>query len=96
MWVRLPPRLSRARLKNGHENIQSRISKFETNSKLQKSKVQNASFEPEKHVINAFIRRFEMAQELKLQDIERPNLYRETFPYTEFPKVEQLKVMYGK
>jgi isopropylmalate/homocitrate/citramalate synthase len=28
-----------------------------------------------------------MAQELKLQDVERPNLYRETFPYTEFPKV---------
>jgi isopropylmalate/homocitrate/citramalate synthase len=28
-----------------------------------------------------------MTQEMKLQDIERPNLYRETFPYTEFPKV---------
>ncbi len=28
-----------------------------------------------------------MTQEIKLQDIERPNLYRETFPYTEFPKV---------
>lgn len=28
-----------------------------------------------------------MTQEIKLQDIDRPNLYRETFPYTEFPKV---------
>ncbi len=28
-----------------------------------------------------------MTQDIKLQDIERPNLYRETFPYTEFPKV---------
>lgn len=28
-----------------------------------------------------------MAQEIKLQDIERPNLYRDVFPYTEFPKV---------
>lgn len=28
-----------------------------------------------------------MTQEIKLQDIERPNLYRDTFPYTEFPKV---------
>jgi isopropylmalate/homocitrate/citramalate synthase len=28
-----------------------------------------------------------MTQEIKLQDIERPNLYRETFPYTEFPRV---------
>ncbi len=25
--------------------------------------------------------------DIKLQDAERPNLYRETFPYTEFPKV---------
>jgi hypothetical protein len=24
---------------------------------------------------------------LKLTDVERPNLHRETFPYTEFPKV---------
>lgn len=29
-----------------------------------------------------------MTQEFKLQDIERPNLYREVFPYSEFPKVE--------
>ncbi len=28
-----------------------------------------------------------MTQEIKLHDIDRPNLYRETFPYTEFPKV---------
>jgi isopropylmalate/homocitrate/citramalate synthase len=28
-----------------------------------------------------------MTEQYKLQDIERPNLYRETFPYTEFPKV---------
>ncbi len=28
-----------------------------------------------------------MANEIKLQDVERPNLYRETFPYSEFPKV---------
>jgi isopropylmalate/homocitrate/citramalate synthase len=27
-------------------------------------------------------------KEYKLADIERPNLYRETFPYSEFPKVE--------
>lgn len=27
-------------------------------------------------------------QEFQLQDVERPNLYRETYPYTEFPKVE--------
>ena len=24
----------------------------------------------------------------KLEDVEKPNLYRETFPYKEFPKVE--------
>jgi isopropylmalate/homocitrate/citramalate synthase len=29
-----------------------------------------------------------MTQEFKLQDIERPNLYRDVFPYSEFPKVE--------
>lgn len=28
-----------------------------------------------------------MKNEIKLQDVERPNLYRETFPYSEFPKV---------
>ncbi len=28
-----------------------------------------------------------MAEQIKLQDIERPNLYRETFPYSEFPRV---------
>ncbi len=27
-------------------------------------------------------------QEIRLQDVERPNLYRDVFPYTEFPKVE--------
>ena len=27
-------------------------------------------------------------ENIKLQDIDRPNLYREIFPYTEFPKVE--------
>jgi len=26
-------------------------------------------------------------EDIKLQDVQRPNLYRETFPYTEFPKV---------
>jgi isopropylmalate/homocitrate/citramalate synthase len=26
-------------------------------------------------------------KEIRLEDVERPNLYRETFPYTEFPKV---------
>jgi len=25
---------------------------------------------------------------MQLQDVERPNLYREFFPYTEFPKLE--------
>ena len=29
-----------------------------------------------------------MAEKIKLQDIEAPNLYRDQFPYTEFPKVE--------
>jgi len=28
-----------------------------------------------------------MTQEFRLQDIERPNLYRDVFPYSEFPKV---------
>jgi len=28
-----------------------------------------------------------MTQEIKLHDVERPNLYRETFPYSDFPKV---------
>ncbi len=27
-------------------------------------------------------------QEYQLQDVERPNLYRDTYPYTEFPRVE--------
>ncbi|HIJ67388.1 MAG TPA: 2-isopropylmalate synthase [Planctomycetes bacterium] len=26
-------------------------------------------------------------EDMKLQDVQRPNLYRETFPYTEFPRV---------
>ncbi len=26
-------------------------------------------------------------EDIRLQDVQRPNLYRETFPYTEFPKV---------
>jgi isopropylmalate/homocitrate/citramalate synthase len=29
-----------------------------------------------------------MTQKIQLQDIERPNLYREVFPYSEFPKVD--------
>lgn len=29
-----------------------------------------------------------MTQKIQLQDIERPNLYRDVFPYSEFPKVE--------
>ncbi|MHC5082570.1 MAG: 2-isopropylmalate synthase [Planctomycetota bacterium] len=28
-----------------------------------------------------------MTQQIELQDIERPNLYRETYPYSEFPKI---------
>ncbi len=28
-----------------------------------------------------------MTQKIQLQDVDRPNLYREVFPYTEFPKV---------
>jgi isopropylmalate/homocitrate/citramalate synthase len=27
-------------------------------------------------------------QDIRLQDVDKPNLYRETFPYTDFPKVE--------
>ncbi|MHC4477645.1 MAG: 2-isopropylmalate synthase [Planctomycetota bacterium] len=33
------------------------------------------------------------AKDVKLEDVDRPNLYRQTFPYAEFPKVEFDKQM---